>query len=363
MPDKILVINPGSTSTKVAIFCDEKICFDAEVRHPRSEIDKYSSVMEQLDFRSASVMDLIKNELADDIPGIVVGRGGLLKPIPGGPYSINDDMIADLKSARYGAHPCNLGAMIARTLADKWGIPCMIMDPVVTDEMDPVAKLTGLPEIRRRSVFHALSQRGVARSVAEKMGIVYEESKFIVCHMGGGISIGAHRYGRVVDVINALDGEGPFSPERSGTLPVLPVLQLVESGKYSFAEIRKTITSGCGLLALTGTNDLREIEARIAAGAPETELIFEALIYNIGKHICSFIPALMRKDKTNKSVSAVILTGGLARSTKLVAAVEELVNFIAPVIPVTGLEEMEVMGRGGLAVLRGELIPQTYVAD
>lgn len=360
MSVRILVINPGSTSTKVAMFCDGRICFDGEVRHPRETIDEFDSVMDQKAFRSASVMDLIKEELLAGVPDMVVGRGGLLKPIPGGPYSINEKMIADLQSARYGAHPCNLGAIIARELADTWGVPSMIMDPVVTDELDPVARITGLKEIRRRSVFHALSQRGAARSVAEQMGLEYEKSKFIVCHMGGGISVGAHRGGRVVDVLNALDGEGPFSPERSGTLPVLPVLDLVESGKYTFSEIRKIITSGCGLLALAGTNDLRVLEARISDGDQQSSLIFDALIYNISRHICSLIPALMRKDEQKLPVDAVILAGGLANSKKLVADLKELVRFIAPVKVVTGLEEMEVMGRGALAVLKGELNPREY---
>ncbi|CCO22876.1 butyrate kinase [Maridesulfovibrio hydrothermalis] len=359
---KILVINPGSTSTKVAVFCDEKLCFDAEVRHPRESIDKFSTVMEQKDFRSAAVMSLIKDEVAKGRPDMVVGRGGLLKAIPGGPYSINDEMIADLAGEKYGSHPCNLGAIIAQDLAEKWSVPSMIMDPVVTDEMDPVAKVTGLSEIRRRSVFHALSQRGVARSVAARMGLEYEKAKFIVGHMGGGVSIGAHRYGKVVDVLNALDGEGPFSPERSGTLPILPVLDLVESGKYSFAQMRKLITSGSGLLGLLGTNDMREVEARIKNGDKEALLVFESLVYNAGKHICSFIPALMKDDPEKRPVDAIILTGGVARSEMLVKAVEDIVGFIAPVKVVTGLEEMEVMGRGGLAVLRGELIPQVYQA-
>lgn len=360
MPPKILVINPGSTSTKVAFFCEETICFDAEVRHPRESIDRFSTVMEQKDFRSTAVMGLIKEELDKGLPDMVVGRGGLLHAIPGGPYSINDEMISDLTSGRYGVHPCNLGAIIARDLAEKWGVPSMIMDSVVTDEMDPVAKITGLPEIKRRSVFHALSQRGVARSISAKLKIKYEESKFIVAHMGGGISIGAHRDGKVVDVINALDGEGPFSPERSGALPVLPVLELVESGKYSFAEMRKTITSRCGVLGLLKTNDMREVEKRMDNGDHEAKLGFEALVYNISKHICSFIPALMKNDSQKRPVNAVILTGGVAKSQRLVDSVAEIVDFIAPVQVVTGLEEMEVMGRGGLAVIKGELTPQIY---
>lgn len=236
----------------------------------------------------------------------------------------------------------------------------MIMDPVVTDEMDPVARLTGLPEIKRRSVFHALGQRGAARRTAAELGVKYEQGKFIVSHMGGGISIGAHRDGRVVDVINALDGEGPFSPERSGSLPLLPVLELIESGKYSFAGMKRTITSGCGLLGLTGTNDLRRVEARIADGDEQAALVFDALVYNISRYICSFYPALMRNDPAKRPVDAVILTGGLARSAKLVADIEDLVGFIAPVRVITGLEEMEVMGLGGLAVLRGELKTQVY---
>ncbi|WP_320171404.1 butyrate kinase [Maridesulfovibrio sp.] len=363
MPAKILVINPGSTSTKVAVFRDKEVSFDAEVRYTRESMSHFPSVIAQKEFRTASVLELIEDELSDGLPDMVVGRGGLLRPIPGGPYTIGDGMIADLESGRYGVHPCNLGAIMARELADKWGVPSMIMDPVVTDEMDPVARMTGLPEITRRSVFHALSQRGAAWSVAAEMGLDYSRSKFIVAHMGGGISIGAHRNGRIVDVNNALDGEGPFSPERSGTLPVLPVLELVESGRYSFSEMRTTVTSGCGMLAHTGTNDLREVEAMISEGREDAKLVFEALVYNICKHICSFLPALMRNDADREPVSAIILTGGLARSKKLVSAIESVVDFIAPVHAVTGLEEMEVMGMGGLAVLRGELEAQVYPAD
>ncbi|SDK42181.1 butyrate kinase [Maridesulfovibrio ferrireducens] len=362
MAQKILVINPGSTSTKVAIFCDNEVCFDAEVRHPREIIDKYSTVMDQKSFRTEQVLSLIDESLKEGQPDIVVGRGGLLRAIPGGPYLINDEMIADLESAKYGAHPCNLGAMIARDLAAKWGVPAMIMDPVVTDEMDPVAKITGFPEITRRSVFHALSQRGVARTVAAKLGIEYEKGKFIVAHLGGGVSIGAHRNGRVVDVVNALDGEGPFSPERSGSLPVLPVLELLASGKFSYDELRKKVTSGSGLLGLLGTNDLREVEARIVAGDEEAKLVFEALAYNLSKYISSFVPVLMKEDSAKKPVTAIILTGGGAKSLRLVNAVEDMVGSIANVHVITGLEEMEVMGRGGLAVLRNELVPAEYFA-
>ncbi|WP_027720548.1 butyrate kinase [Maridesulfovibrio zosterae] len=362
MAFRILIINPGATSTKVAIFSNDKICFDAELSHSRESIDAYSTVMDQKDFRIAAVLDLIKGEIKQKLPDMIVGRGGLLRPIPGGPYSINSDMISDLGSSRYGAHACNLGAIIASELAGKWGVPSMIMDPVVTDEMDPVAKVTGLPEIKRRTAFHALSQRGVARSVAEKLGVDYDKSKFIVTHMGGGMSIGAHRNGKIIDVTNALDGEGPFSPERSGTLPILPVLDLIEAGTYSFAEMRKTITSGCGLLALLGTNDLREVESRIKNGDKEAKFVFDALTYNISKYICSFIPALMKGDKSKSPIGAIILTGGLARSNMLVRAVDDLVGFIAPVHVVTGLEEMEVMGRGGQDVLTGKLQAQTYAA-
>ncbi|WP_031481556.1 butyrate kinase [Maridesulfovibrio frigidus] len=357
---KVLVINPGSTSTSVALFCDEAVSLSAEVRHPRETIDQFSSVLEQKEFRTEQVLSLIKDSLKNGLPDIVVGRGGLLRAIPGGPYSINDEMIADLESGKYGVHPCNLGAMIARELAEKWSVPSMIMDPVVTDEMDPVAKVTGFSEIKRRSVFHALSQRGVARSVAAKLGVEYEKGKFIVAHIGGGASIGAHRDGRIVDVVNALDGEGPFSPERSGCLPVLPVLDLIQSGKFSFDELRKKVTSGSGIIGLLGTNDLREVEKRIEDGDKDAALVFDALAYNISKHICSFVPALMKGDSDKKAVNAVIITGGVANSKKLTCAVEEMVGMIGPVYVLTGLEEMEVMGMGGLSVLRGELIPADY---
>lgn len=362
MEYKILVINPGSTSTKVAIFKGNELCFDAEAQHPREVVDKYSTVIEQKCFRTAQIYSLIEDSLKEGQPDIVVGRGGLLRPIPGGAYLVNDEMITDLESAKYGSHPCNLGAIIARDLAAKWSVPAMVMDPVVTDEMEPVAKVTGFPEITRRSVFHALSQRGVARTVAAKLGIEYEKGKFIVAHIGGGVSIGAHRYGLVVDVINALDGEGPFTPERSGSLPLIPLLDLLNSGKFSYDELRKKITSGSGVFGLLGTNDLREVKKRIDAGDEKAKLVFDGLTYNLSKYISSFVPALM-KDDVNNPVNAIILTGGGARSQRLVNAVQGMTGSIAEVYAVTGLEEMEVMARGGLAVLRKELNPREYLAE
>ncbi|WP_319469877.1 butyrate kinase [uncultured Pseudodesulfovibrio sp.] len=264
---------------------------------------------------------------------------------------MSDDMLDDLESARYGEHACNLGAMLAQDLADEWNIPAFIVDPVVTDELADVARLTGYPEIKRRSLFHALSQRGSARTAARRLGVDYETSNFIVCHMGGGISIGAHRRGRVVDVINALDGEGPFSPERTGGLPVIPVLDLIQRGEKSMDEMKRIILREGGLFAHLGTNDPREVVKRIEAGDTQAQLVFEALMYGIAKHIASLVPALA-DDSGTIEASAVVLTGGLARSEQITEGLRRRVGFIAPVEVVTGDEEMAALADGAARALK-----------
>lgn len=367
----ILAINPGSTSTKVAVFAIEgdglKLLLDEEVRHPKEELAAFASVAAQKDFRA----EAIRSALAAQSGGAagpyaaVVGRGGLLRPIPGGVYAIGEAMLDDLASERYGSHPCNLGAPLALDFAAEWGCPAVIVDPPVTDELDEAARLTGLPEVRRRSVFHALSQRGAARTAARRLGIRYEEAGFIVAHLGGGISIGAHRAGRVVEVLNALDGEGPFSPERAGRLPVLPLLAMLEQGETTIDELRARILTRGGLFAHLGSNDLREIEARIDGKDKQAALVFEALARGIARDVSSLAPLFAQTDSGpcgGLDLHAVVVTGGMARSLRLQATLRERLSFLAPVITVTGLEEMQALADGARLALAGEVPVQVYLA-
>lgn len=357
----IFVINPGSTSTKLALFKDGHSVESREIQHPKEELARFERVVDQHAFRMAAIRAFI-SEANIDAASIraVAGRGGLLHPLEGGAYNVSDDMLDDLKEARYGEHPCNLGAVLADELAHEWGVPAFIVDPVVTDEMMDVARLTGLPSIKRRSLFHALNQRGAARTVASRLGIEYDQSNFIVCHMGGGISIGAHRLGRVVDVVNALDGEGPFTPERTGGLPVIPVLEMVQRGEKTPEELKRIILREGGLFAHLGTNDPREIVARMESGDEEAGVVFRALAYSVARHIASLVPALA-DEGGEVSVSAVVLTGGMARSKELVAELVRMTGFISPIEVVVGEEEMASLASGAERVLRGESKAKTYV--
>lgn len=357
----VFVINPGSTSTKLALYQDGEAVVTREFQHDKAELARFDSVMAQRDFRMEAIRQMLEDEGVDTASiAAVGGRGGLLHPLEGGVYAVSDGMLADLAEARYGEHPCNLGAILADALGREWGVPAYIVDPVVTDEMEDVARLTGLPGLERRSLFHALNQRGAARTVAARLGVEYETSDFIVCHMGGGISIGAHRHGKVVDVVNALDGEGPFSPERTGGLPVIPVLEMVRSGECSTEALKDTVLRAGGVYAHLGTNDLREVVARIKDGDRQAELVFRALAYFIARHISSLAPALAGAEGS-VGVSAVVLTGGLARSTELVEEVGRMIRFLGPVEVVVGDEEMASLAAGPVRVLEEKEEAKIYV--
>ncbi|MFP5222078.1 MAG: butyrate kinase [Acidobacteriota bacterium] len=354
MKHRILTINPGSTSTKAVLFEDGHSILDAELAHDRSELAHYERVIDQLPHR----MDRLKTELgglsALGRLDAVVGRGGFLAPIPGGVYAVSQAMLDELRVAAHGDHASNLGAFMAREFAAACNCPALIVDPVATDELMDAARLTGLPEAPRRSIFHALGQRGAAREAARRLGLDYERGRFIVAHLGGGISVGAHLKGRVVDVTNALDGEGPFSPERSGTLPLLPVLKLIEDGVYTPAQLREVLTRRAGLAAHLGESDLRRVEARMDAGDEKALQVFEAMVYAIAKAVASMAPALEGR------VEAVVFTGGMARSTRLTHELTRLTAYLGPVVVVAGLEEMETMARGAELALSGKLPVQTY---
>ncbi len=352
---RILAINPGSTSTKIAIYDNEKEVFETTLRHSNEEIDQYEKISDQYDFRKQVILTALSdNGINLTKLSAVVGRGGLLKPIKGGTYAVNDQMLVDLKAAQMGEHASNLGGMIAIEIAQQLNIPAFIVDPVVVDELEPVARISGMPEIERISIFHALNQKAVARRYAHENNKPYESLNLIVAHLGGGISVGAHEKGRVVDVNNALDGEGPFSPERTGGLPVGDLAKLCFSGKYTHADIKKMIKGKGGLVAYLGTNDGRDVVKMIEAGDEKAKLIFEAMAYQVAKEIGSCAAVL------KGHVDAIILTGGLAYGAMLTQWIKDRVSFISDVIIYPGEDEMSALAQGGLRVLRNEEKAQIY---
>ncbi len=352
---RILTINPGSTSTKIAVFNNEELEFEKTLRHSSDEIEKYKRISDQFEFRKG----VIENALNEDGIKIsdlsaVVGRGGLLKPIQGGTYSIDESMVEDLKVGVLGEHASNLGGLIAKEIGDTANIPSYIVDPVVVDELEEVARISGIPEIHRKSIFHALNQKAIARRAAKELNKEYKECNFIVAHMGGGISVGAHKKGKVIDVANALDGEGPFSPERSGGLPVGDLIKICFSGKYTQDEIKRKIKGNGGLVGYLNTNDGRVVEEKILNGDSNAKLIYEAMAYQVSKEIGSCSAVLKGK------VDAILLTGGIAYSKLFTSMIEERVNFIADVKVYPGEDEMIALAQGALRVLSKEEEAKTY---
>lgn len=345
---RILAINPGSTSTKIAIFDNEKEVFEETLRHSAEKIDQYDKIYDQYEFRKTVILDVL-NEKEINLTKLdaIVGRGGLLKPIEGGTYKVTDKMAQDLKVGVLGEHASNLGGIIAKEIADKLNIPAFIVDPVVVDEMHDVARISGMPELKRKSIFHALNQKAVARRAAKELNKEYKDLNFIVVHMGGGVSVGAHCKGNVIDINNALDGDGPFSPERTGGLPIGDFAKLCFSGKYTLDEMKKKVKGKGGLVAYLGTNDGREVTEMIDNGDKNAELVFEAMAYQIAKEVGA-CAAVLKGD-----VDAIILTGGLAYGKLLVSWIEERINFISQVIVYPGEDELGALVGGGLRVLNG----------
>lgn len=352
---RILAVNPGSTSTKVAVYDNEKCIFETVVRHTKEEVYRYENIIDQYDFRRRVILELLDgNEINIQKLSAVVGRGGLMKPIQSGTYQVNERMLADLRSSAYGQHASSLGGIIAYEIASGLNIPSFIVDPVVVDEMDPHAKITGMPEIERKSLFHALNQKAVARRAADQLGRPYGDLNLIVAHMGGGISVGAHRRARVVDVNNALDGEGPFSPERTGGLPVGDVIRMCFSGRYTEREMMRKIVGQGGLMAYLGTNDGRVVESMIQLGSEEAQNIYYAMAYQVSKEIGAMAAALKGR------VDAVVLTGGLAYDERFTGWIEEHIGTIAPVLKYGGEDEMIALAEGALRVLRGQEAAKEY---
>ncbi|MEO0199023.1 MAG: butyrate kinase [candidate division WOR-3 bacterium] len=351
----ILVINPGSTSTKVALFKNEEQLFSENITHPAEELSKFHRIIDQYEFRREIILgELAKRGFKVEELKAVVGRGGLLRPIPSGTYKVTERMLEDLRVGVSGEHASNLGALIADAIARPLNIPAFIVDPVVVDEMDPIAKLTGLPFIRRKSILHALNQKRIARIAARDLGKKYEEANLIVVHLGGGISVGAHRKGKIVDVNNALNGDGPFAPERAGSIPAWQLVELCFSGKYTKDEIKKLLAGKGGVIAYLGTNDMRVAEEMVKNGDKKARIVMEAMAYNVAKWIGMMASVL------EGQVDAIVLTGGLAYYKDFVEWIEKRVRFIAPLKVYPGGDEMRALAEGALRVLRGEEEAKIY---
>ena len=354
---RILVINPGSTSTKMAVYDDEQPLVLRSISHSAEELARFDDVMEQQDYRRRLILDELRQM---DIPlqfDAVIGRGGLVKPIAGGVYEINQLMIDDTHSGiALHNHACNLGCLIAHEIAEQInGCRSFIADPGVVDELNDYARISGSPLMNRICIWHALNQRAIARRYAAEVGRTYEDLNLIICHMGGGISVAAHDHGRAVDANNALDGEGPFSPERAGSLPASDLIRLCFSGKYTEKQLLKRIAGKAGLNAHLGTNNVKEILERIEEGDHEAELILNAMIYHVAKNIAAEAAVLCGK------IDAILLTGGLAHSDYIVGRLRRRIGFLAPVRCFPGEDEMEALALNALDVLRGKRQAKVYM--
>ena len=352
---KVLCINPGSTSTKIGAYSEHAVIGTASLRHDAAVLEQFERATGQLPYRLAQIRRFLdEHDIAPDDFDAFIGRGGLLHPLVSGTYRVNDDMCRDLEQAAYGEHASNLGALLARELGRLSGKPAYIADPVVVDEFDEVARFSGMPEIKRRSIFHALNQKAVGRRHAAWLGRTYKDLNLIICHMGGGITVGAHGMGRCIDVNNALDGDGPFSPERAGGMPTGQLADLCFSCVYTLPEMKRKITGGGGLVAYLGTSDAQQVEARIAAGDDYARLVYDAMIYQICKEIGAAAVVLQGR------ADAILLTGGLAHSDYVTDRITARVAFLAPVHVYPGENELQALAEAGFRVLRGEEEARIY---
>ena len=355
MAQCVLVINPGSTSTKIAVFEGETRLFDYTVSHSSEELKAFATIASQYEYRRQSIMEALEAKGFDMKRLVaVVGRGGVLHPIPSGVYRVNDAMKNDILTSKYGEHASNLGALIADSIASRYSIPAFIADPVVVDELSDIARVSGHKLFTRVSIFHALNQKAVARRFAAEAGKKYENLNLIVAHMGGGVSVGLHQKGRVVDVNQALSGEGPFSPERSGTLPAAALAKLCFSGKYTEKEVLRMISGAGGMVSFLGTNDMRDVEKLHREGDPAGTLYYEAFIYQVGKAIGALAAAARSK------IDGIILTGGIAYGREVVEGLTAMCSFIAPLVVYPGEGELEALAQAGFGAISGETPVQEY---
>lgn len=351
---KILAINPGSTSTKIAVFENLRPLFQKSIRHSSEEIMGFRKMTDQFGFRKDCIIKELENAGIPLDFTIIMGRGGLVRPIESGVYAVNDQMIADLRNSPMGEHASSLGGLIAHDLARQIdGCEAYIVDPVVVDELEPIARYSGHPDFPKVSIFHALNQKAVARTYAKSIDRPYEDLNLIIVHLGGGISVGAHRRGRVIDVNQALDGDGPFSPERSGSLPMGQVIDAVAAG-LSREDMRRKLVGQGGLVAYLGTNSAAEVEKRAAEGDQEASRVYEAMAYQVAKEIGA--AAVVLKGR----VDAILLTGGIAYSDLFIQLVTYRIAWIAPVRVFPGEDEMRALAQNAYLVATGEITPKAY---
>lgn len=351
----ILAINPGSTSTKIGVFKDDEPLLVEKMSHSAEELKYFDRISDQFLFRRDLIFETLHRKNFDMKElNAAVGRGGLTRPMEGGTYTVDENMFEDLKGGYYGEHASNLGGMLAYEIGKELGIPAFIVDPVVVDELEPIARITGFPEIERRSVFHALNQKAMARKVASIIGKCYDELNIIVAHLGGGITVGAHKKGRVIDVNNGLDGEGPFSPERAGKLPALDLVRLFIKDGMSISDIRRKLAGSGGMVAHLGTNDARTVNTRMEQGDERARLVFEAMAYQVAREIGACAATLEGR------VDAIVLTGGLAYNECFVNWIKRRVAFIARIYVFPGEDELEALANGALRVLKGTEEPKRY---
>jgi butyrate kinase len=360
MKYRVLAINPGSTSTKIAVYDDTTPVFTVTLRHEPSELEPFGGIIEQYEFRKGLVVQAMKdNNVQPETLEAVVGRGGLVRPVPGGTFKINDQMLADLKDpTMWGRiHASNLGAFIAKAISDEFSIPSYIVDPVVVDEFDDIARISGIKEIERKSLLHALNIRYIARLLASELGKDFSQINMIGVHMGGGISVAAIKHGRVVDVNNALLGMGPFSPQRAGALPIGDLLEMAFSGKYTYKQMCTMLSKEGGYISYLGTDSGLEVEQRIEKGDKYAESIEDALCYQVSKEIGASAAVL------NGKVDAIFMSGGLVYNKRLVKQIENRVGFVAKLHIYPGEKEMEALSQGAVRVMKGQEQAQEYSAE
>jgi len=351
---RILAINPGATSTKLAVFDDEQVFFKTTVEHQGEELKPFSRVLHQLEHRFHLILSTLGlAHIPLESLDAVVGRGGLLKPMNGGTYAVNEVMLADLKAATRGEHASNLGGLLAHLIASQQAIPAFIVDPVSVDEMEPEARISGLPGLPRASLSHALNSKSVARKTAQELGKPYEECRFVVAHLGTGVSVTPHRDGRMIDV-NGAQEEGPFSPDRCGGLPARLLTRLCYSGQYTEAQMLERLLVAGGMYAYLGTRDVREAAQRAESGDEQADLILKAMAYQVSKEIGAMSAVLEGR------VDRIILTGGIAYSQRIVEDISRRVKFIAPIVVIPGEEELSSLAAGALRVLKGEETAKSY---
>lgn len=351
---KILVVNPGSTSTKLGLFENEKLVAEKKIAHSSEEISRFPTIIDQVDFRRKFMIEFLEEqEVSPDTLSAVVGRGGLLKPLPSGTYEVDENIINDLKSCKYGEHASNIGGLLAQSFKNDFSVPAFIVDPPVVDELQDIARYSGLSELPRKSIWHALNVMAVTRHVCREQNLEYNKTNFVVAHLGGGISVSAIQGGKCIDVSNGLE-EGPFTPERAGALPTLSLVELCFSGKYTKQQIKKMLVGKGGMVNYLGSSDMQKIGEMADAGDEKYVKLFEAIAYQIGKTIGSYVAVL--KGKVDK----IILTGGAAHNEPLVRRIQQYISNFAPVHVVPGEDELSALALGGLRILQNQSKPRKY---